>query len=68
MFGMSRESEVATAPSYGAGGSSPTFMPQPIAESEIPTERSDWIGGDEGDTTRMYYGGPRITGQARPRF
>jgi hypothetical protein len=39
-----------------------------MAESEFPTERSDWIGGDEYDQTQIYYTGPRITGQARPRL
>jgi hypothetical protein len=39
-----------------------------MAESELPTERSDWIGGDEYDQSRMYFTGPRITGQARPRL
>lgn len=68
MFGFSRDSDINAAPSYGAGGSSGTFLPEPMAEGELPTERSDWIGGDEFDPTQMYYAGPRIQGQARPRI
>ncbi|MFO7244375.1 MAG: hypothetical protein DIU73_005780 [Actinomycetes bacterium] len=68
MFGLSRDNETNNAPSHGAGGASVTFLPQPLPEGELGSERSDWIGGDEFDPTQMYYAGPRIQGQARPRI
>src|SRR5690606_41683986 len=67
MFGLSRDNETNNAPSHGAGGASVTFLPQPLPEGELGSERSDWIGGHALDPTPVYYAGPAIRGQAWSR-
>ena len=68
MFGAGRESDLSAS----GGASSPiayaTFVPQPLAEGELPADRTDWIGGDEFDQSQMYFTGSRLKGQAKPRF
>ena len=68
MFGAGRDSDMTASVGASSPAAYATFVPEPLAEGELPAERTDWIGGDEFDQSRMYFTGPRLKGQAKPRF